>query len=172
MIRAAATVSALATLTAFASSACFAGTSITVQTDLPATVTVDGKAVGKTPLKVDVLYPGERKVEVHNKATGISYTYKVMSPESGMKSRLINSSFMGAAPLSGPVVNQVTLAAPPEPLAKPSTDERRTREKVRIRNTILGGGLANALFNYGPHRHGVFVGLFWLGVLNELLHAK
>ncbi|MBI3890259.1 MAG: PEGA domain-containing protein [Candidatus Wallbacteria bacterium] len=151
---------------------CRAGTSITVQTDLPATVTVDGKAVGKTPLKVDVLYPGERKVEVLHKGTGISYSYKVFSPETGMASRLINSSFMGAAPVSGPIVNQVTLAAPPEPLAKPSGDDRREREKIRIRNTILGGGLANALFNHGIHRHGVFVGLFWLGLLNELLHAK
>ena len=149
-----------------------AGARITVRTDLPAVVIVDGKPVGSAPLQVEMLYAGDRKVEVHNKASGLSYTYRVHSPEIGTARRIINSSFEGAPPVAGPILNQVTLAAPPEPLAKPTPDDRRVREKVRIRNTILGGGLANALFNHGPHRHGIFVGLFWLGLLNELLHSK
>lgn len=157
---------------ALAAATAEAGTRITVRTDLPAVVIVDGKKVGTTPMQVDMLYAGDRRVEVHHKASGLSYMYKVHSPETGMGSRLINSSFEGAPPVAGPILNQVTLAAPPEPLAKPSNDDRRVREKVRIRNTILGGGLANALFNHGPHRHGIFAGLFWLGLLNELLHSK
>ncbi len=160
-------------LAAATSTAALAGARVTVRTDLPATVSVDGRAVGKTPMDLKMLYPGEGKIEVHNKATGLSYTYKIRSPEAGMASRIIDSSFQGAPPISGPIINQVTLAAPPEPLAKPvNNSDRREREKVRIRNTILGGSVVNALFNHGIHRHGVFVGLFWLGLLNELLHAR
>jgi hypothetical protein len=150
-----------------------AGARITVRTDLPATVVVDGKPVGKTPMQLNLLYEGQPRVEVLHKQTGMSYAYRVHSPASGMASRIINSSFQGAPPITTPIVNQVTLAAPPEPPAKVShDDDRRVREKIRIRNTVLGGGLANAIFNHGPHRNGIFVGLFWLGLLNELLHTK
>ncbi|MBI4872685.1 MAG: PEGA domain-containing protein [Candidatus Riflebacteria bacterium] len=159
-------------LAALATTSAHAGAHITVRSDLPATVVVDGRAVGKTPLRVKMLYAGDRKIEVHNRATGLSYTYKVRSPEGRTASRIIDTSFQGAPPLTRPIIEQVTLAAPPEPLAKPTHENRRTREKVRIRNTVLGASLVNALFNHGPHRNGIFVGLFWLGLLNELLHAK
>ncbi len=149
-----------------------AGARITVQSDLPAVVVVDGKAVGKTPLQVNMLYAGDRKVEVQNKATGLAYSYKVRSPETGTACRIINSCFEGAPPIVKPAIDQVTLAAPPEPLARPTHASRRVREKVRIRNTVLGAGLINAIFNHGPHRAGVFGWLFWIGLVNELLHSK
>ena len=72
------TLAALPLLAALATAVSFAGAKVTVRSDLPATVVVDGKAVGQTPLQVNMLYAGERKIEVLHKARPADPTQPVL----------------------------------------------------------------------------------------------
>ncbi len=136
-----------------------------------ASVFVDNKYYGKTPLlvknindgvhEVMIIKAGERSF-VENVYVYASDRTKVMADFTAA-SKYTNKSSQLVQQDADPAVRDTYV-----PEQRDNAEYRRQRSKVRMRNTVLGLGLVNEFLGKGSSKSGTRKVLGGLGILNEV----
>lgn len=173
---------------------------VRIRSDQPAHAYLDGKLAGSAPLTISKMKPGSHTVKIENVQTGEVKIFNVYSPSGATSEKDIDVAFEGfagvqqAAPTTEYVQTTVVqpreaipvVVAPPQTVYRPYygrydryhrrdrdyfRPQQEERDKVRSRNVLLGGAVANEIFNKGNSKglvRGVTVGG---ALLNEVLRS-
>ncbi|MBI4867830.1 MAG: PEGA domain-containing protein [Candidatus Wallbacteria bacterium] len=140
---------------------------VNIDSDQPATVIVDGEEVGATPITVRDLAPGYHTIRLENPRTQQFREFNFYSPKRSSVEKDIRLTWADVPP---PVIHTQPVGEPVYAAPPPPEPPKKDNTKARMRNTMLGIGLVNEVFNKGGSKGGVRKGVVGAGLLNELIN--
>jgi hypothetical protein len=162
-----------------------AGAVVNLSSETPARVFFDNEEVGTTPMSIRDVKPGFHRLRLVDTGSGDIREYEFYSPESVTVIKDVNVNFAAgpatapgpyAQPAPGPAVAPAAAEAAPQAASDQARSyeegrrAERERQKVRTRNTLLGIGVANEIFNKGSSKKTVRGVSLGGALLNELFN--
>lgn len=134
-----------------AATAASAAARVTVTSDAPARVFLDGRLAGNAPLQLRAIPRGLHVVEVRKIHGNLSQSFQVHSPARRMVVQNINAVWprVVVQPVAVVPACAPTVVAAPVRQVVVDTRAQQERDKVRARNVLLGAAVANELLNKG-----------------------